>query len=137
MNSFLYVSTKVDSSATYPLRDYVFQSYGYYYSPMQSPQSGIEEAPLQFGLRVEQLTPLSRIALINYSVPYLTHVKIGVYDIVGRLVLEVVDDEVKPGKHSFDWKGCDNASRRVASGVYFVKMMTEDYEETTKIVVLE
>jgi len=64
-------------------------------------------------------------------------VKIGVYDIAGRLVMKVVDAEVESGEHSFDWKGCDYANRTVASGIYFVKMTTEDYKKTTKIVILE
>jgi len=48
-----------------------------------------------------------------------------------------VDAEVKPGKHSFEWKGCDYASRTVASGIYFVKMTTEEYKKIHKMVILE
>ena len=128
---------KIDSSITYSLRDYVFQSHGYYYSPMQSPQSGIEEGPLQFGLRVEQLTPLSRVAFINYSVPYATHVKIAAYDVVGRLIKCIVDEEVKAGRYSEEWKGKDEAGRKLASGIYFVKMTTDDYKKTVKVVILK
>ncbi len=129
---------KVDSSITYPLRDYVFQSRGFYIpTQVGGGQQSSAEAPLRFDLEVKQITPLSRVAFINYSVPYLTHVKIGVYDIAGRLVMKVVDAEVESGEHCFEWKGCDHASRRVASGIYFVKMTTEDYKETTKVVILE
>jgi flagellar hook assembly protein FlgD len=92
---------------------------------------------LEFGLRVEQLTPLSRIALINYSVPYLTHVKIAIYDVAGRLTKSVIDEKVKPGRYSEDWKGKDDAGRTLASGVYFVKMITDDYKKTVKVVILE
>jgi len=134
---------KVDTSTTYPVRNFVFQSRGFY-TPVQG-GGGYQsrgEAPLRFDLEVKQITPLSRTAFINYSVPYSTHVKIAVYDVSGRMVYKVVDGEVKPGKHSFDWKGCDHASRRVASGIYFIKMTgarpeVEDYKETTKIVVLD
>ena len=127
---------KVDSSTIYSLRDYVLQSRGYY-STTIDPPLGIEEGPLQFGLRVEQLTPLSRAAVINYSVPYPIHVRIAAYDVVGRLIKCIVDEEVKAGRYSEEWKGKDEAGRTLASGVYFVKMMTEDFEKTTKIVILE
>jgi|GEM_PF-3086102 len=128
--------TKVDTSITYPLRDYIFQSRGYY-STAITPPSGIEEAPLKFGLHVEQLPPLSRIALINYSVPYATHVKIAIYDVAGRLTKSVIDEKVKPGRYSEEWKGQDDVGRTLASGVYFVKMVTDDYKKTVKIVILE
>jgi len=127
---------KVDSSTTYSLRDFVLQSRGYY-STTINPPLGIEEGSLQFGLRVEQLTPLSRIAFINYSVPYATHVKIAAYDVVGRLIKCIVDEEVKAGRYSEEWKGKDDVGRTLASGIYFVKMVTDDYKKTVKVVILE
>jgi hypothetical protein len=127
---------KVDTSTTYSLRDFVFQSRGYYYSPLLQ-KSGIEEVPLEFGLEVQQIAPLSRTAFINYSVPYSIHVKIGVYDVAGRLVKAIVNEKVMPGKYCEEWQGKDNVGRTLASGVYFVKMMTEDFEKTDKIVILE
>ncbi len=130
---------KIDTSTTYPVRDFVFQSRGYYIpiNPPGSPQSGVEEEPLEFGIVIEQIEPLSRNALINYSVPYMIHVKIGIYDVSGRLVKTVVNGKVNPGRYSEQWPGIDNAGRRVASGIYFVKMETEDYKQTHKIVVLK
>jgi len=130
---------KVDTSATYPIRDFVFQSRGYYIpvNPPGSPRSGVEEEPLEFGITITQIEPLSQNALINYSVPYQIHVKIGIYDVSGRLVRTVVNDKVNPGRYSEQWLGIDNAGRRVASGIYFIKMETEDYKRTHKIVVLK
>jgi hypothetical protein len=89
----------------------------------------VEESPLllEFNLQVTH----NRIL---YQVPYQTYVKIGVYDVSGRFVYEVVDGEVEPGNHSFDLKGY---SRTLASGVYFVKMVTDDYKKTVKVVILE
>jgi len=123
------------------LHSWVFEPPSHTYTPLAHREfeqdfegrwTGIEESPLDlvFDLQVAG----NRIL---YSVPYLTHVKIGVYDVAGRLVKCIVNEKVKPGKYSEEWKGKDEVGRTLASGIYFVKMMTEDFEKTTKIVILE
>jgi len=75
--------------------------------------------------------------VINYSVPYQTHVKIAIYDISGRLVKTLINERASPGRFSEQWSGVDNSGRRVASGVYFVQLETPNAVTTRKAVVVE
>ncbi len=141
-----YYSIEVYNGGNYTvspnLHSWVFEPPSHTYTPLahrmwdqdfeNGRYTGIEESPppLVFDLQVAG----NRIL---YSVSYLTHVKIGVYDVAGRLVKCIVNEKVKPGKYSEEWKGKDEVGRTLASGIYFVKMMTEDFEKTTKIVILE
>jgi Ca-activated chloride channel family protein len=47
------------------------------------------------------------------------HVKLRIYDALGRLVYELVNSEQAPGHYSVIWNGRDLNGEKVASGIYF------------------
>ena len=61
--------------------------------------------------------PFNPTTTIDYSIPYRANVKIGVYDILGREVAELVNDEKSMGKHlvRFD-------AGNLSSGVYIYQL---------------
>jgi len=96
--------------------------------------TGIEEPvthPDAITLEIESLST------IRYSLPYATHVSLKVYDVVGRLVNKLVDEEVAPGVHTLQWTGKDDVNRRCASGVYFVRFTAGDYQASKKMVLIK
>jgi hypothetical protein len=48
-------------------------------------------------------------------------VQIGIYDVSGRLVRELVDDTKAPGQYQTVWNGQDMGGSSVAHGVYFIR----------------
>jgi hypothetical protein len=55
-------------------------------------------------------------------------VTLRVYDVAGRLVRTLVDEERSAGVlHAVSWDGRDHAARRVASGVYFYRLNAGEY----------
>ena len=56
-----------------------------------------------------------------------------VYDIGGRLVREITRAELAAGDHRADWDGRDAGGRRVAAGVYLVRLETADSVATGRI----
>jgi hypothetical protein len=59
---------------------------------------------------------------------------IGIYDLAGRLVRSLHDGPVGPGTTPFAWDGRDADGRRVAAGVYFVRVTGARAVETAKSV---
>jgi len=94
---------------------------------------GIEEEPPLEGITFD----VQSLSTIRYSLPYATHVSLKVYDVVGRLVSRLVDEEVPPGVHTLRWTGKDDVNRRCASGVYFVRFEATDYQASKKMVLLK
>ena len=47
-------------------------------------------------------------------------VRIGVYDLTGRLVREIASGRFEPGRHDVRWDGLDQNGARARGGVYFV-----------------
>jgi len=111
-------------------------SAGMYTIGMGGPQaSGKSQIP--FCLYQPFPNPFGDAATIRYSLPYATHVSLKVYDVVGRLVTRLVDEEVAPGVHTLQWRGKDDVNRRCASGVYFVRFTAGDYQASKKMVLIK
>lgn len=72
----------------------------------------------------------------------LTNVKIVVYDVQGRLVSKLIDNEVQPGYHKVSWKGFDGLGKKVGAGVYFIRMTCAqkgkaDFDISKKVILIK
>jgi glucose/arabinose dehydrogenase len=64
-------------------------------------------------------------------------VSLEIYDLAGRLVRNLVDQELAAGPHSFPWNGTDDRGRRVESGVYLYRLTLDGLATTRKMTLLE
>jgi hypothetical protein len=80
--------------------------------------------------------PFSASTTISLHLPDAAHVKIGIYDVVGRLVSTVVDRRLAPGRHEFPWQVGDDGTIGPGSGVYFVRALTGGSVHVRKMVVI-
>ena len=69
--------------------------------------------------------PFNPMTNIAFSVAQRSRVAIAIYDVGGRRVATLIDEEMEPGVFSVSWDGRDEYGREVASGTYFVRMTTE------------
>lgn len=74
---------------------------------------------------------------INFGIPYSTSLKLAVYDVNGRLVRTLADEFHDPGYHSLTWDGADSKGRRVAAGIYVVRLDAGERSLVEKIVVFK
>jgi hypothetical protein len=66
-----------------------------------------------------------------------SRVTLRIYDVSGRLVRELVNENREMGTYSERWDGRDSSGRSVASGVYFCQFKCGGSEQTKKMVLLE
>ncbi|MBN1348796.1 S8 family serine peptidase [candidate division KSB1 bacterium] len=78
----------------------------------------IETLPSAFHLYQNIPNPFVNSTLLQYDLPAANHVLLEIYNIRGRLVKKLVDEEKKPGQHSVVWNGRNSAGQLVANGVY-------------------
>jgi hypothetical protein len=73
------------------------------------------------GLELEQNypNPFNPTTRIRYAVPGTDHVRLTVYDLMGRAVVTLVDERQGPGIYEAMWDGATASGLPVASGVYF------------------
>jgi hypothetical protein len=65
------------------------------------------------------------------------HVEIYVYNVRGQRIRTLVNGYHTVGEHQITWNGTDDNGREVSSGVYFYRMITGDYVETRRMVLMK
>jgi hypothetical protein len=63
-------------------------------------------------------------------------VTIAVYDVRGALVRTLASGLYAPGRHRVVWDGRNESGARVATGVYFYRMQTNETARTKKMVLI-
>ncbi len=64
-------------------------------------------------------------------------VRVDVYEVNGRHVRTLVNGALPPGEFEVSWDGRARGGKRVAAGVYFVRLAAPDAQLSRKVVVLE
>lgn len=80
--------------------------------------------------------PFNPVTTIRFNVPRRSNVNISVYDVSGRLIRVLLDKEVGPGKREIIWDGTDFRGAEVGSGVYLCRMISDDFEKSSKMVLM-
>lgn len=93
------------------------------------------EFPKAYYLSQNYPNPFNPSTVIRYHIPdgQYTRVSLVVYNLHGKLVNKLVDEVKSPGTHSVSWDGRNEAGIRVASGVYFYRIKTDDFTSTRKM----
>jgi hypothetical protein len=82
--------------------------------------------------------PFNPNTTITYSVKERARVTLKIYNVAGQLVKTLVDDMKTPGiAHAKVWDGRNNSGQPVSSGVYFYKLVTKNFTQTKKMVLLK
>lgn len=81
--------------------------------------------------------PFNPQTRITYGLKIGQDVNVEVFDLRGRLVMRLFDGFQEAGEHEAVWRGEDSSGRRVASGVYFVRMHGSDVALTRRVMLLK
>jgi predicted phosphodiesterase len=89
---------------------------------------------LALGLGTPTPNPFGRETTIAFELPCATDADLSVYDVGGRLVANLVDRPVEPGRHEVTWSGYDRRGEPVANGVYFARLSAGGKSRTCRFV---
>jgi hypothetical protein len=81
--------------------------------------------------------PFNPSTTVRYSLKTREWVNVTVYDVLGRVVKVLVDEERPAGYQKINWYGRNQRDERVASGIYFIRMTTADRHLVRKAVMLK
>jgi hypothetical protein len=102
-------------------------------NPVTSAQIGENvELPSEYSLKQNYPNPFNPTTVISYQLPVISNVSLKIYDLIGKEIATLVNEEQSAGWKEVQW----NASN-VASGVYFVRFQAGAFVETKKMVVLQ
>jgi len=90
------------------------------------------EVPTEFALLQNYPNPFNPVTTIEFKVPESGLITIKIYDLLGREVKTLVNEEMQPGNYTVKL----NAST-FASGIYFYSLSAGDFISTKKMVLLK
>jgi len=88
--------------------------------------------PKEYKLYQNYPNPFNPTTTIKSAVPRASSIKISVFDVSGREVETLVNEQLQPGTYSTQW----NASA-YSSGVYFYKIQSGEFSETKRMLLLK
>jgi len=93
--------------------------------------------PSTFELSQNYPNPFNPSTTISYSIPENSVVSIKIYDMLGREVKTLVNEEQSSGVHQIVWRGDNNYGSRVASGTYFYRAVLGKHTAVKKMLLLK
>ncbi len=81
--------------------------------------------------------PFNPETSISYTMPQAGKVTIEVFNVKGQKVKSLINDQQIAGNHTLVWNGKDNNNKKVASGIYFYKMTTDNFQQTRKMILMK
>jgi hypothetical protein len=107
---------------------------GIYYDRLSAvtniqPGTGIASS---FELKQNYPNPFNPSTKIAFSIPKNGFTSLKIYDMVGREVATLLSKDLQSGKYEVDFNGS-----KLASGVYFYKLMSNDFVEVKKMMLVK
>ena len=93
--------------------------------------------PMIFSLEQNYPNPFNPRTKISYGLPKEEHVKLMIYDILGRKVVTLINEVQSPGYRSLLWNGTDNYGNNVGAGMYFYSIQAGNFSQTNKMILLK
>jgi hypothetical protein len=95
------------------------------------------DTPRQTALHQNVPNPFNPTTTIAFDLARDGHVRIKIFDVAGRLVRTLVDEELAAAfNRKVVWNGLGDTGERVSSGVYFYRLEADLFSSTRKMVVM-
>jgi len=102
------------------------------YSQPVGIQTLSNEIPKEYKLIQNYPNPFNPSTNIKFDIQKTSLAKLIIYDALGREVATLVNEELKAGSYQVDWDGSG-----YPSGVYFYKIIADDYVNVKKMILLK
>jgi hypothetical protein len=100
-------------------------------------EPNMKNIPDKFTLSQNYPNPFNPTTKIKFDIPAVgtgrdLSVQLRIYDILGREVSTLVNEQLKPGTYEVEWDGSN-----YPSGVYFYKLITDSFSEAKRMVLIK
>ncbi|NQV38027.1 MAG: tandem-95 repeat protein [Candidatus Marinimicrobia bacterium] len=93
--------------------------------------------PQEFALHQNFPNPFNPRTTIHYDLPEDGFVKLSVYDITGRLIVTLVNENQEAGYRSTRWDGKNSAGTSISTGMYLCVLKAGSHTATRKMLLLK
>ena len=93
--------------------------------------------PGRYKLFQNHPNPFNPITTLQYDLPEDVNVKIMIYDLMGREVKTLVNNQLSAGYKSVSWNAKNNLGQPVSAGMYLYRISAGDFQSVKKMVLLK
>jgi hypothetical protein len=80
--------------------------------------------------------PFNSQTKISFRIIELSRVKIKVYNLLGKEIANLIDEELSSGLYNISWDARNNSSEYLPSGVYFIQLIAGNYSQIIKTILI-
>lgn len=81
--------------------------------------------------------PFNPSTKISFSLPEQLFVSVKIYDMLGREIRTLLEEEKQSGNHNVIWNGNDSNGSQVSSGTYIYRVVAGNHSQTMKMLFLK
>ncbi len=93
--------------------------------------------PNKYSLSQNYPNPFNPETKIRFTLPKSSDVRVEVFNMLGQSVRVLVDENVSAGIKEVVWDGLNSTGRQVSSGIYFYKLIANDFVDSKKMILLK
>jgi hypothetical protein len=133
-NGYILVEIKDDDvqlTWKHRIGTHVFKNGGDYFQFLTN-ISGDPQITTSFQLAQNYPNPFNPTTIINYELPITNYVDLSIYNTLGQKVATLVNEKRKAGIHQVTWDASG-----YASGIYYYKIETGEFQDVKKMILLK
>ena len=89
-----------------------------------------------FALNQNYPNPFNPETKITFQFPQASQVTLRIFNILGKEIKTLVNEQYQAGKHTVNWDGKDNLGNVVSSGIYFYQLRAGNFTQAKKMILL-
>ncbi len=93
--------------------------------------------PNNFSLEQNYPNPFNPNTTIKFSLQTASQTKVEVFNMLGQPIKVLVDEKLSAGNKKVNWDGLNADGKSVSSGIYFYRIITDEFKDTKKMVLLK
>jgi hypothetical protein len=132
----LTFDTEYENDPTITL-SYIFYGRNNTIISMGTREMDLTAVPDEFSLHQNYPNPFNPTTTILYDLPEAAMVHLVIYDVLGRQVRTLVNQDLTAGYHRAVWDATDDLGRPLSGGLYIYRIQAGGFSKTMKMVLLK
>ena len=95
------------------------------------------EIPTSYNLYQNYPNPFNPNTEIKFALPHSSNVQLKIFDILGREVAELVNENYSAGSYTVSWNGKNNSGVQMPSGIYIYTIRANEFSSSKKMMLIK
>ena len=94
-------------------------------------------SPELFTLHQNYPNPFNPVTNLDYNLPENAMVNLTVFDMMGKVVITLVNGQQSAGYKTLQWNATNNSAQPISAGLYFYTIQAGEFSQTRKMILLQ